>query len=106
MSSNLNDDQLGYIVAVKPRIQRFEYAYNQLKNVGFAITPQVWVDLEVIAYAPDGKVLINKVYESGLCEGESYLMSGSPAEKINQEVHQALWQLMAQAIAELETALQ
>jgi len=102
--SNLTDKS-GYLVAVQPRVQRFEYAYNQLKNLGFAITPQVWVDLHVHAYAPDGKVILDKVYESEMCEGETYVMSGSPSEKVNAEVHQVLWRLMSQAVTDIEATL-
>jgi hypothetical protein len=95
----------GYLVAVQPRVQRFEYAYSQLKNLGFAITPQVWVDLHVHATAPDGKVILDKVYASDLCEGETYVMSGSPSEKVNKETHQVLWSLMTQAVTDIETNL-
>jgi hypothetical protein len=98
-------DKSGYVVAVQPRVQRFEYAYNQLKNLGFAITPEVWVDLHVRAQDPAGKVILDKVYASGKVEGESYAMTGSPGEKTNAALHQALWRLMSEAATDIRSAL-
>ncbi len=98
-------DKAGYVVAVQPRVQRFEYAYNQLKHMGFAITPQVEVDLHVRAQDPAGKVVLDKLYASGKMEGETYMVSGSPAEKTNAIVHQALWRLMSQAATDIRSAL-
>ena len=34
-------------IVVTPHVERFQYRYNSLRNAGFAITPQVEVDLQV-----------------------------------------------------------
>jgi hypothetical protein len=94
-------DQADYTLVVQPRVQHFEYAYNQLKNLGFAITPQAWVDLHVKAMNAQGTVILDKVYKSGMVEGESYMASASPAEKVNAAVHKALWKLMNEAIGDI-----
>lgn len=86
-----------YTLVVNPRIKHFEYAYNQLKNLGFAITPEIKLDLDVTLLDDNGRKLMEKTYSSGLKEGESYVMSGSPHEQINQALHQALYAHMTQA---------
>ena len=37
----------GYKIALHPCIKHFDYRFNQLKNIGFAITPEVEVDIQV-----------------------------------------------------------
>lgn len=87
----------GYTLVVNPRVKHFEYAYNQLKNLGFAITPEVKLELGVKLFDGSGQQLLDKTYVSGNLEGESYMMSGSPEEKVNKALHQALYDLMSQA---------
>lgn len=98
-------NQADYTVVVQPRVQHFEYAYNQLKNLGFAITPETRVDLSVKASDRQGRTIIDKVYQSGKIEGETYMASASPAEKVNAAVHKTLWKLMNDAIADIKAKL-
>lgn len=86
-----------YRLIMRPRVTQFEYAYNQLKNAGFAITPQTRITLEVSLLNSQGQVLLQKQYDSGLRDGETYIVSGSPAETINQTVHVVLASLMKNA---------
>lgn len=44
---NSASDVTGYRLIVKPKLNRFSYAYNQLKNFSFAVTPQVNLELNV-----------------------------------------------------------
>lgn len=94
-----------YRIVVNPRVSRFEYAYNQLKNIGFAITPEVQLDLDVKLYDASGSQVLAKSYESGIRSGDSYMVSGSPAEKINQTMHRTLFELMEQAADDTVAAL-
>lgn len=89
-----------YRIAVNPRVSHFEYAYNQLKNLGFAITPEINLNLDVKLFDATGRQIMAKTYSSGLRSGESYMVSGSPAEKINQALHRALFELMEDAAAD------
>ncbi|MEJ2380444.1 MAG: hypothetical protein P8076_04575 [Gammaproteobacteria bacterium] len=98
-------NQADYTVVVQPRVQHFEYAYNQLKNLGFAITPETRVDLSVKVSDSEGRTIVNKVYQSGKIEGETYMASASPAEKVNAAVHKTLWKLMNAAIADIKAKL-
>ncbi len=84
----------GYAVALYPRIKRFDYKYNQLKNLGFAITPQVEVDLQVQIMDEAGQPIFDELYESGRVSGDTYFVSGSPGEKVSQTLHRTLYDLL------------
>ncbi len=68
---NTAGDAAGYRLIVKPKVTRFTYAYNQLKNLGFAITPQAELDLHVTLVSPDGRTQLDKNYASGRTEGDT-----------------------------------
>lgn len=95
----------GYRLIIKPKISKFSYEYNQLKNLGFAITPIVDVELSVELLAPDGTMLLTKTYGTGPTEGSTYAISGQPAEKINQILHLHLFKLMTDAAQDAKTTL-
>lgn len=96
----------GYRLVVKPKVANFTYAYNQLKNLGLAITPQVQLELHVTLHSSDGSVLLDKHYNSGLTEGTAYVVSGQPAEKVNHILHQVLFKLMTDAALEAKGLLE
>ena len=91
----------GFRVAVKPRVRNFSYEYNQLKNIGFAITPTVILSLEVSTLDNTGKVLLTRHYESGTVEMPAYFISGSPGEEIGKAAHKAIYDLMVKAAEDL-----
>ena len=47
-----------------------------------------------------GGVIVDRVYESGIVDGKGYVLSGSPAEKVNQVLHRVLYDLLKQSFAE------
>lgn len=99
-------DTAPYRMVIKPRVAQMQYAYNQLKNLGFAVTPQVEMDLSVTLTDGSGKVLLEQVFKSGLLDGDSYFVSGQPAEKVNKLVHVALFRLMSDAAAEAKKRME
>lgn len=99
------NDMAAYRLAVRPRVAQFTYAYNQLKNLGFAITPQVTLQLSVVLLAPDGTKLLEETLSSGIVDGDTYILSGQPAEKVNQLLHQALFKLMTDAAMEAKAIM-
>jgi len=105
-SATSMDREAQYLVAVHPRVRNFEYAYNSLQNLGFAITPEVKMDLHVRAYDGQGKEIFEETYQSGEKEGDTYIASGSPAEKVNSVIHRCLYDLMSQAAADVKGALE
>lgn len=101
---NSAQDASGYRLVIQPKVSSFSYAFNQLKNLGFAITPTINLELHVQLLSADGKTLLDKTYTSGPTEGASYALSGSPGEKINQLVHQTLFKLMTNAAEDARAA--
>jgi hypothetical protein len=95
----------GYRLIITPKINSFTYSYNQLKNLGFAITPIIDIQLRVVMRSPDGKSILDRTYGGGPTEGETYFASGQPAEKINQVLHQHLFKLMSDAAIDAKAAL-
>lgn len=87
----------GYIIALHPSIKHFDYRYNQLRNLGFAITPEVEVDIQVKVLDNKGNTIFDRLYKSGYVSGETYMISGSPAEKINQALHSTVYDLLEQS---------
>jgi hypothetical protein len=86
-----------YLFALNPEITGFEYRYNQLKNAGFAITPEVDLDLRVNILDREGTSIFNKTYNADYVSGESYILSGSPHEKINELIHTRIYELLEQS---------
>ncbi len=89
--------QSAYAATVKPRVTAFSYQYNQLRNLGFAVTPMVEMSLTVSLSAGDGKPVWERVFQSGNVEGETYFLSGSPGEEISKTAHRTLMKLMQEA---------
>jgi len=94
-----------YRLALEPRIKRFDYKYNQLKNLGFAITPEVELDLDVTILDAQGQAIYQQLYESGRVSGDTYFISGSPSEKVNQTIHRVLYDLLERSFADARPAV-
>jgi hypothetical protein len=66
------------------------------QNVEVWITPQLNVAFAVKAHKRSGELVLDKIYDSGVREGESYMVTGRPAERINRTLHATLHALMLQ----------
>ncbi len=95
----------GYRVIAEPRTVDFKYQYNQLRNLGFAITPIVEMTLEVRVLDANGAMTWHRVYPSGEVSGPSYMVNLSPAEEINKLAHKAAYDLLVKAAADIVTEL-
>lgn len=91
-----------YVAVIQPAVVGYQYAYNQLKNLGFAITPQASVAIQVKLLNEAGDVTFEKVYESGLQESKAYFISTEPQERINELTHQLFVELLTQAAADIQ----
>jgi hypothetical protein len=91
----------GVRIAVTPKVSQFSYEYNQLKNVGFAITPTVVLTLEVSTLDSAGKPRKTRRYDSGTVEMPAYMISGAPGEEIGKAAHKAIYDLMVKAAADV-----
>ena len=89
-----------YRVVVRPRVTSYSYAYHQLENLGFAITPGVRVTLDVALVNGAGVPQWSRSYDSGEVKAGSYMMSFKPEEKVNRLTHQIVADLNRKALQE------
>ena len=104
-ANTVPQDTHAYRIIVKPMLHTFDYRYNQLKNLGFAITPEASVAVQVSVLDSAGQVLLDKRYESGYVSGGAYVVDLNPPEKINQALHRALTETANQVAQDIEAAL-
>lgn len=85
-----------YIV-IEPRIKNFEWELNQAKNIGFAITPQAHIELELIEHSKPK--IIEGVYDSGVIDGESYAMAtiSGVRNRVSKVIFRAIFASLEQA---------
>lgn len=94
-----------YAIVIQPEILNYDYRYNSLKNLGFAITPEAKIDLRVFLYDNQGKLISEKKYESEYLSGGSYMVNFSPHEKVNKAVHEILYNLLIKVSDDVENTL-
>jgi hypothetical protein len=94
-----------YMAIVQPNVTNFKYGYPQLKNLGFAITPEASMSVQVKLLDAAGAVKLEKTYDSGNREGKSYMLSTKPEERVSQLAHQELYDMLRQAAADIRTAI-
>ena len=104
-ASNDLADAARFTIVLRPQTEDFKYGFPQLKNLGFAITPQVEITLRMQLLDASGRVAFEQTYSSGVVEGKSYMMSGSPYERINKLAHSTLYDLMSRAAADVKLHL-
>ena len=90
-----------YTVIVAPRLTSFSYEYNQLKNLGFALTPTASAVVEVRKLDSNGETRWQRSYSSGPVEGPAYMVNTAPQEEISKVTHKALYDLFAAAAADI-----
>lgn len=92
------DNAASYRAVVRPRVTSFAYAYHQLENLGFAITPGVTLSLEENLIAPTGVSLWSRTYSPAEVKAGSYMMSFKPEEKVNRLAHEIIADQTRQAV--------
>lgn len=114
-------DDLPYIIAIEPEIMNFSYRYDQFIDETIidmqpvdeglelvpatVITPSIQFELDLAAYDPDGNLVLEKTYPSGLVAGESYIVTSRPHERINATFHATLQDIMLQVADDLRPLL-
>jgi hypothetical protein len=94
-----------HAVIVHPSVTGFEYGYPQLKNLGFAITPEARVQMKVRVLDPGGAALFERSYDSGIREAGSYMLDFSPEERVSKLAHQEIADLLQQAVKDIREYL-
>jgi hypothetical protein len=100
-ASNSLDTARAYRVVVSPRPVQYSYQYAQLRNLGFAITPVAEMSVDVRVLDPDGKMVWQRSYASGEVTAPAYALNMKPEEEIARVTHQAAYDLMAKAAADV-----
>ena len=90
-----------YRVVVRPRSTHYEYQYNQLRNLGFAITPTVDMQIDVLVVDAAGATIWERAYASGEVAAPSYMIDMKPEEEINKFTHKAAYDLMVRAAGDI-----
>ncbi len=103
--SNDNNHSGNYTIVINPKILNYEWRFNQLKNLGFAITPETKIDLVVTLKDSKGNTLLNKEYKSDFTSGGTYLASIKPHEKVNKSIHQSIYNLLINVASDIEKIL-
>lgn len=94
-----------YAIVVHPVATQYSYAYNQMKNMGFAITPQVDLRIQVTVVDAAGNSLLDKTYSSGMRDGDAYMISGAPGEEVSKATHKVISDLMREATTDTYNAI-
>lgn len=93
-------------IVYQPEIEHFDYRYNQLKNLFFAITPEIDLTLQVTIYNQDRENIFRRKYNTdGYVSGHAYVISGSPAEEVNEILHQTLYELLDESIHDASSSI-
>ncbi len=104
--SNDRNESGDYLLIIEPKIKKYEYQYNQLKNLGFAITPEVSIDIVVSLYDKQNKRIFEKTYTTGgYVSGETYFVSLSPHETVNKTIHLQITDLLIQVVNDIKEAV-
>ena len=103
--SNEYKEAYRYDVSFQPSFKHFEFRFNQLKNFGFAITPEVNLEVLVTFLDNSGGQIFSKLYNTGYISGEPYMISGSPAEEVSQVLHEGLYKVLKQSFDDAESEL-
>ncbi len=94
-----------YQLALRSSIEKWDYKYNQLRNLGFAIMIQAELDLQVEILDASGNVIFDQTYASGLVDGQSFMMSFGPEEKVSALLHELIYGHLEQALDDARPAI-
>jgi hypothetical protein len=95
------DSISSYEIVITPRVTNFSYAYNQLKNAGLLVTPQVDMSISVDIFDSEKNNIRSNIFTSGTKDGDSYAFSTNPGERINRLAHEVVTELLNQAASDV-----
>lgn len=89
---------------IEPTVTAFSYKYDQLSNLGFAVTPRVDVSVQMRIRDNSGGFILDRVYQKSHAQG-TYLASVQPHERVNRTLHQAVQMIMTEAARDFAAAV-
>jgi hypothetical protein len=99
------DSTVRYSAVIRIKPLSYEYAFNQIRNLTMAITPQVRLSIQVQVTDENRALLLSQVYDSGTVNDETVLDTLHPNETINRHTHRVLGSLLARAAADIRATL-
>jgi|TARA_B110000503_G_C7154195_1_gene416564 hypothetical protein len=103
--SNSSADTSGYLIVIKPDIRIDNYKYDQLENLGFAVTPKVSISANIEVQDNNNSVIFTKDYSYIDLKAPAYLFAASPDEKVNELIHQAIHKIMLESLSDIRNNL-
>jgi|TARA_B110000967_G_C18783474_1_gene509519 hypothetical protein len=94
-----------YILVIKPDVKVDNYKYDQLENLGFAVTPKVSISANIQVLSSDRSIIFDKNYSYVDKKARAYLFAGSPDEKINELIHQSIHQILLESLTDIRKNL-
>jgi hypothetical protein len=105
VSTTDTDIPEGTQYVVYPIISTFNYKYDQVSNLGFAITPRVSLAFEVRVEDRAGDVVYSEIFQRTDFAHGTYLASAAPHNRINAALHLAAGEMMAEAATDFVNSL-
>lgn len=83
------------------QVRNFSYKYDQLSNLGMAVTPKVSVEMVAKVYDAQGKEIVDKTYSRTDFKGDTYMISTQPAEIVNENFHRAVSDMFRELVKDI-----
>jgi len=87
-----------FALIIQPQIERFDYSYSALRNLGLATTPEVTIALRIKVLNNDGVVVRDEVFESGVVSGRTCWETCDHIGSVISLAHQATYRVAKNAI--------
>ena len=103
--SNDLGDSNNYLLTISPKVTNFSYAYDAASSLGFAITPEAKISMQISVYDKNSKKVFEKDYYPEKIEGDTYMFSANPDEKVNQAAHTLISNIFEQSLDDIKNTL-
>lgn len=103
--SNNSDNSENYVLMINPIVKLDNYKYDQLENLGFAVTPKVSVSAKITVRSPDNSTIFDKNYSYVDMKASAYVFASSPDEKVNELIHQAIHKILLESLTDIRNNL-
>tara|TARA_Y100000768_G_scaffold55991_1_gene37294 strand:- start:1546 stop:2151 length:606 start_codon:yes stop_codon:yes gene_type:complete len=103
-SNDLRDSN-NYVLTISPNITSFSYAYDAASSLGFAITPEAKISMKITVFDQQAKKVFEKTYYPEKLEGDTYMFSANPDEKVNQAAHRLINNIFEQSLSDIKNNL-
>ena len=103
--SNNIEDSGDYLLTISPKVTNFSYAYDAASSLGFAVTPEAKISMQILVYDRNSKKVFEKTYNPDKLKGDSYMFSTNPDEKVNQAAHRLISDIFEKSLNDIKNTL-